>query len=89
MPGHLCRLTNAVFVLLRRRSGKRLICVDGAARFCYIQHEMVDVFGSYHSGLSQFVLSDGSVRSLSVNLHETTLGQLCNRIDKILMTELF
>ena len=25
--------------------------MDGAARFCYIQHEMVDVFGSYHSGL--------------------------------------
>ena len=35
------------------------------------------VFGSYHPGVCQFVMGDGSVCSLNVSMSETTLGYLC------------
>jgi prepilin-type N-terminal cleavage/methylation domain-containing protein/prepilin-type processing-associated H-X9-DG protein len=38
-------------------------------------------FGSYHTGVCQFVFCDGSVRALSVSLAGSTLGFLTNRAD--------
>ena len=38
-------------------------------------------FGSYHSGVCQFVLGDGSVRALRTSIDGTTLGYLANRHD--------
>jgi prepilin-type N-terminal cleavage/methylation domain-containing protein len=35
-------------------------------------------FGSWHSGICQFVFGDGSVQSVSNTLDGVTLGQLCN-----------
>jgi prepilin-type N-terminal cleavage/methylation domain-containing protein len=40
-----------------------------------------DQFGSYHTGVVQFVFGDGSVRALSVTLPGTTLALLANRAD--------
>jgi hypothetical protein len=39
------------------------------------------VFGSYHPGICQFVMGDGSVRSLSVNLAPEILRLLVVRND--------
>lgn len=36
-------------------------------------------FGSYHSGICQFVFGDGSVRALSVSIDTTTLDRLADR----------
>jgi prepilin-type N-terminal cleavage/methylation domain-containing protein len=38
-------------------------------------------WGSWHVGLCQFALADGSVRGLSVNIDTDTLGRLSNRHD--------
>jgi len=38
-------------------------------------------FGSWHPGVCHFVLGDGSVRALSVDVDVSTLGRLCNRHD--------
>jgi len=49
----------------------------------------VYVFGSWHSGICQFALTDGSVRAVSINIDDVTLGQLCNRKDEQPITEQF
>ena len=49
----------------------------------------VFVFGSWHSGICQFALTDDSVRGVSNNIDLITLGQLCNRHDEIPITEDF
>lgn len=38
-------------------------------------------FGSWHPGICQFVLADGSVQSLDNDIDEHVLGNLCNRAD--------
>jgi prepilin-type N-terminal cleavage/methylation domain-containing protein len=38
-------------------------------------------FGSWHTGVVQFVFCDGSVHSLSTSISATTLGFLANRMD--------
>ena len=38
-------------------------------------------FGSWHAGVTNFVLADGSVQSLANDASESVLGQLCNRHD--------
>jgi hypothetical protein len=38
-------------------------------------------FGSYHPGICQFVLGDGSVRQLPVTINPVTLGLLAHRSD--------
>jgi prepilin-type N-terminal cleavage/methylation domain-containing protein len=38
-------------------------------------------FGSYHPGVCQFVMGDGSVKAIRVSIDGTTLGQLANRHD--------
>jgi hypothetical protein len=38
-------------------------------------------FGSWHPGICNFVLADGSVRAVSNLLDATTLGRLCRRDD--------
>jgi type II secretory pathway pseudopilin PulG len=38
-------------------------------------------FGSYHTGICQFVFGDGGVRALSNSLDPVILGRLCNRND--------
>ena len=38
-------------------------------------------FGSYHPGVCQFVMGDGSVRIISVGLDPTNLARLANRYD--------
>lgn len=38
-------------------------------------------FGSYHPGICQFVLGDGSIRALSVSIDVANLGYLANRQD--------
>jgi prepilin-type N-terminal cleavage/methylation domain-containing protein len=45
-------------------------------------------FGSYHPGICQFVLGDGSVRAISVAIDATNLGRLANRYDgEVITTE--
>lgn len=39
-------------------------------------------FGSWHPGVCNFVLSDGSVRPISNQIDTITLGRLCNREDR-------
>ncbi len=39
------------------------------------------VFGSYHPGICQFAVGDGSVKALSVAIDLTTLSRLANRHD--------
>jgi hypothetical protein len=38
-------------------------------------------WGSWHSGICQFALADGSVRAISNRIDTDTLGRLCNRAD--------
>ena len=38
-------------------------------------------FGSYHSGICQFLMADGSVHRIRVNIDVTTLGSLANMYD--------
>ena len=38
-------------------------------------------FGSYHTGVTQFVFGDGSVHALQNSINATTLGYLCNKSD--------
>ncbi len=38
-------------------------------------------FGSYHPGVCQFVLGDGSVRAISDGIDGATLGRLADRSD--------
>lgn len=38
-------------------------------------------FGSGHTGLAQFAMSDGSVRGISTSISSSVLGDLCNRHD--------
>ncbi len=38
-------------------------------------------FGSWHSGICNFAVSDGSVRSIAATIDTDTLGRLCNRRD--------
>jgi prepilin-type processing-associated H-X9-DG protein len=45
-------------------------------------------FGSWHTGLCQFVFGDGSVRGLRNSLPGTTLGLLANRSDGQVITNL-
>ena len=46
-------------------------------------------FGSYHPGICQFALTDGSVRAVSVNINTQTLAKLCNRYDELPIDEQF
>ena len=39
------------------------------------------LFGSYHTGVCQFTLGDGSVRALNTSIDLTNLGRLANRQD--------
>jgi hypothetical protein len=39
------------------------------------------LFGSYHPSICQFVMADGAVRPIRVNISSTTLGRLANRKD--------
>jgi prepilin-type N-terminal cleavage/methylation domain-containing protein/prepilin-type processing-associated H-X9-DG protein len=43
-------------------------------------------FGSYHPGVCNFVLCDGSVRALSVAIDQVNLGRLANRHDGQVIT---
>jgi prepilin-type N-terminal cleavage/methylation domain-containing protein len=43
-------------------------------------------FGSYHPGICQFVLGDGSVRALAVSIDAVNLGYLANRQDSQTIT---
>ncbi|MCR9295268.1 MAG: DUF1559 domain-containing protein [bacterium] len=43
-------------------------------------------WGSWHSGVCQFVMGDGSVQTLSVNIDTESLGYLCNRKDEQVAT---
>ena len=38
-------------------------------------------YGSNHPGITNFVFTDGSTRSINNNLDSITLGQICNRED--------
>jgi prepilin-type N-terminal cleavage/methylation domain-containing protein len=38
-------------------------------------------WGSWHAGICQFVLCDGSVRAISSRMDTDTLGRLCSRLD--------
>jgi prepilin-type N-terminal cleavage/methylation domain-containing protein len=44
------------------------------------------IFGSYHSGICQFVMCDGSVRGISVNIDTTNLRRLADRADGRVIT---
>jgi hypothetical protein len=44
-------------------------------------------FGSYHTGVCQFVFGDGSVRQVRNTMDEANLGRLANRHDGELITE--
>jgi prepilin-type N-terminal cleavage/methylation domain-containing protein len=44
------------------------------------------IFGSWHTGVCQFVLCDGSVRAISVNIDPTNLRRLANRADGEVIT---
>ncbi len=44
-------------------------------------------FGSWHSGISNFLFGDGAVRGISYNITPATLQQLANRTDEKLLTE--
>src|SRR5262249_42085720 len=44
-------------------------------------------FGSYHPGLCQFLLSDGSVRPIRVGIDQETLTRLAVRNDGLLVGE--
>ncbi len=46
--------------------------VDGVAHL---------VFGSFHPGITNFVMGDGSVRPIQVNIDEANLGRLASRED--------
>lgn len=53
--------------------------VDGVAHL---------VFGSFHPGITNFVMGDGSVRSIQVNIDEDNLGRLASRDDgQVISTE--
>jgi prepilin-type processing-associated H-X9-DG protein len=41
----------------------------------------VSQFGSWHPGVCQFVMADGSVRALPVSINPTVLGYLAQRND--------
>src|SRR5439155_18208697 len=43
-------------------------------------------FGSWHPGVCQFVFCDGSVRAVSNNVDDTTLGRLAERADGLPIT---
>jgi hypothetical protein len=43
-------------------------------------------FGSYHTGICQFVLGDGSVRMISVAIDSDNLGRLAARNDGQVIT---
>jgi hypothetical protein len=43
-------------------------------------------FGSYHSGVCQFVMGDGSVKALINSIDATNLGRLANREDGQVLT---
>ncbi len=43
-------------------------------------------WGSWHPGVCQFALADGSVRSIAVALDTEALGNLCNRADQRVAT---
>ena len=38
-------------------------------------------FGSWHPGVCQFVLADGSAQAIDNDIDERVLGALCNRAD--------
>jgi hypothetical protein len=40
-----------------------------------------NIFGSWHTGICQFVFADGSVKALRNNLDATTLGRMADRAD--------
>jgi prepilin-type N-terminal cleavage/methylation domain-containing protein len=44
-------------------------------------------FGSYHPGICQFVMGDGSVQAIAVSIDATTLGYLANRQDGAVIAE--
>jgi prepilin-type processing-associated H-X9-DG protein len=46
-----------------------------------IDDAFVSQFGSWHPGVCQFVMADGSVRALPVSIHATVLGYLAQRND--------
>lgn len=46
-----------------------------------------DNFGSYHEGICNFVMADGSVRSMSIHISTDLLGRLTNRHDNEVVTE--
>jgi prepilin-type N-terminal cleavage/methylation domain-containing protein/prepilin-type processing-associated H-X9-DG protein len=45
-----------------------------------------DLFGGPHAGVCQFVMADGHVVALSVNIDETNLGRLAHRADGQVIT---
>jgi prepilin-type processing-associated H-X9-DG protein len=38
-------------------------------------------FGSYHTGICQFVFADGHAQAISLGIDDTTLGLLADRAD--------
>ncbi len=45
-----------------------------------------NLFGSYHTGVCQFVMGDGAVKAINISIDATNLGRLANREDGQVIT---